>query len=249
MIVIKNYVFFKMEGFFIPAKENQYTDIGLVKDQHVDFINHYMGLNSDITLEHRVLKHTPLIIPNDDWVCSDLHLGHTEILHFDNRDFPTIEDHDAIILLNLIHSVRPNDKLYVLGDMFWYKDMGLADSWLSQIPGNKFFIKGNHDYKETIKLYEKHGVYLGEQKMVKMSKDRVVLNHFPMRSWDCSHHGTHHLYGHHHGDIEHTPYGKSMDVCIKLNNYFPFNYRTQIKPVLDSRDVYYIPGDHHKNNQ
>lgn len=147
----------------------------------------------------------------------------------------------------MINIVKPTDKVYFLGDMFFYKNMNIADAWLSQIPGNLFFIKGNHDHKETIKLYEKYGVYLGQQKMVKMSGHQVVLNHFPMRSWDGYHEGVHHLYGHHHGDIDRKDgYGRSMDVCIKSSHYFPFNYGNDIKPRLESRDIHFLYGDHHK---
>jgi calcineurin-like phosphoesterase family protein len=45
---------------------------------------------------------------------------------------------------------------------------------------------------------------------IKIEDQRVVLCHFPMRSWNASYHGSWHLYGHVHRYIE--PWGMSMDV-------------------------------------
>lgn len=186
------------------------------------------------------------------WFTSDFHWCHKNILSYDKRPFTDINVHDETIFENLIATVKPGDDLYYLGDLGWFKtkeDLKKVTDWLFKLRAfrkvNLFFIKGNHDHKETIKIYQDVGTYLGEQKRVSIGGTDVILNHFPMRSWNRSHHGSFHLYGHHHGDIEHTPWGRSMDVAINLNNYFPFNW-DDIDITLTGREPYILEGDHHE---
>jgi len=173
---------------------------------------------------------------------SDYHMGHARVLIYDKRPFKTIEEHDVMILRNYNNTVTPEDDFYYLGD-FCMMNTKKAEGYLSQMMGNKFFIKGNHDKRDMIKLYERYGTYLGEQKKITVHGQDIVLNHFAMRTWDKSHHGAYHLYGHSHGNIEHEPWGKSMDVCVILNDYFPFEF-DDIDRILSKRDVKLL-GDHH----
>ena len=64
-----------------------------------------------------------------------------------------------------------------------------------------------------------------------------------MRVWNASHHGSWHLYGHSHGSLENNPNGKSMDVFIGNNNYYPYEISDIIK-ILDKRKIQLI--DHHE---
>lgn len=50
---------------------------------------------------------------------SDLHLGHKNILAFDNRPFFSLEEMTETIISNWNSVVSKNDSVYVLGDMFW----------------------------------------------------------------------------------------------------------------------------------
>jgi calcineurin-like phosphoesterase family protein len=186
------------------------------------------------------------------WFTSDLHLGHKNILSYDPRPFSSIEEHDAAILGNLQALVKPWDDLYILGDFGFSKEDALIAYFL-QLPNcNRYFIKGNHDRSKLhCKLYAKYGTYLGEQKRIKIKEDgqEIVLNHFPMRSWDKSHHNTtFHLYGHHHGGLspEFSNWGKSMDVGINTNFYFPYEYQ-QIKTLLNGKEIKDIQSEDHQH--
>ena len=48
---------------------------------------------------------------------SDLHLGHKNILAFDNRPFFSLEEMTETIISNWNSVVSKNDSVYVLGDM------------------------------------------------------------------------------------------------------------------------------------
>ena len=55
-----------------------------------------------------------------NYFISDLHLGHKNVLKFDNRPFINIEEHDKTIIDNWNSKVNDNDDVYVLGDISWH---------------------------------------------------------------------------------------------------------------------------------
>jgi calcineurin-like phosphoesterase family protein len=182
---------------------------------------------------------------------SDYHFQHRNILAYDKRPFENISQMEETIVAHHNNIVGENDDFYYMGDVgLGYKksEMSRIEELLWRLNGNKFYIKGNHDHKEHIRIYERTGTYLGEQKRIVIDTVEIILNHFPLRTWDKSHHGSLHLYGHHHGAIDHTPWGRSMDVGIMRNNYYPFAWEYIAKELL-SRDIMYVKGDHHKNRQ
>lgn len=137
--------------------------------------------------------------------------------------------------------VKPEDNFYFLGDFcFNAKD---TEYFLRQLQGNLFFIRGNHDHKETIKLYEKYGTYLGEQKKINVNGQEIVLNHYGMRVWEKSHHGVWHLYGHSHGSLKDDPHSLSIDVGCMLHDYKPLEI-TQIQKIMSKKQ--WKPIDHHR---
>ena len=182
---------------------------------------------------------------------SDYHWAHKNIISYDKRPFKDELENESEILKRHNSIVTENDDFYFLGDlalMYKKEERERVESLLWQLNGDKHFIKGNHDHKETIAMYKEVGTYLGEQARIILNGVDVTLNHFPMRTWNRSHHGSLHLYGHHHGDIERSPWGRSMDVGIMINNYYPFNWE-DIRKKLLAREIMYIKGDHHNGKQ
>lgn len=192
-----------------------------------------------------------------NYFSSDWHLGHTNILRYDKRPFKTIEEMDHEIIGNAVGDLEKGDNLYFLGDFALTKSKNTMEGYMKALAyteANLFFIKGNHDKSDTIKLYERYGTYLGEQKKIKIvDKDamggiqEIVLNHYAMRVWDKSHHGAWHLYGHSHDTLEREEWGKSMDVGIPsayriFGVYAIFPYE-DIKNIMKKRTAKII--DHH----
>lgn len=181
------------------------------------------------------------------WFTSDWHLGHKNILEYDNREFESIGKHD-IHLVNMYNSlVKDEDDVYFIGD-FSLASKSITEFYMSQLRGNKFFTKGNHDKSDTIKLYEKYGTYLGREVKIDIGGVDIILNHFAMRVWENSHHGSLHLYGHSHDSLERFPWGRSMDIGIMsakriLGKYIPFNFYEDILPILLKREIKIV--DHH----
>lgn len=177
---------------------------------------------------------------------SDLHLGHKNILKYDNRPFSTIGEHDEVLVDNWNEVVDGEDDIYFLGD-FCFGRPEYAEKILQLLKGNKFFIWGNHD-KHMVPLYKKYGTYLGMSAIVKIDGQEITLNHFAQRVWNRSHHGAWHFYGHSHDNLEHEEWGKSMDVGVQsayrlFGKYRPMAFE-EIKNILDKRELKVI--DHHK---
>lgn len=96
----------------------------------------------------------------DIWFSSDHHLGHASIIKFTKsdgsklRDFNTIEEHDERILEAHNSVVKPQDKVYFLGDFFLnHRNMPS----IRKFAGHKRLVRGNHDIFGT-GLYLKNGI-------------------------------------------------------------------------------------------
>ncbi len=175
---------------------------------------------------------------------SDYHFGHTNILKYDNRPYTDITTHDNDIIAKHNSIVTDEDEVYFLGDFTFSKDKKYIESLLVRLNGKKFFIKGNHDRSDMIKLYQKYGTYLGELAEIFVGEQKIVLCHYAMKVWNQSHKGTYHLYGHSHGTLPDDPNSLSFDVGINVWNYQPLEFE-EIKRLMSLKT--YKPIDHHKN--
>ena len=75
---------------------------------------------------------------------SDLHIGHENILRFDNRPFADVSEMNNKLIENWNARVHSNDTVYILGDFIWAKESEWP-SIVGSLGGNKVLIRGNHD--------------------------------------------------------------------------------------------------------
>lgn len=123
-------------------------------------------------------------------------------------------------------TVDKNDFVYVLGD-FSFHTAAYNKSLLSKLNGKKFLILGNHDNSSTnLHDYFEQITQIKEYKFKDESGETFCfeLCHFPMLSWNRKEHGTIHLHGHSHGNLDEFNLSNSdlrVDVGIdgKLANY------------------------------
>ena len=83
-----------------------------------------------------------------DYVTADLHFGHTRIISFERTQFKTIGEHDEYIVRSLNSFLKPDDTLYILGDV-GFQTNGSYDYISSLVRriecGKKILVYGNHD--------------------------------------------------------------------------------------------------------
>lgn len=178
---------------------------------------------------------------NNHYFSSDWHLDHHNILKYDDRPFKDVFHMNQVILNNYNHKVTSKDNFYYLGD-FCFNTKN-TEHYLSQMNGNKFFIKGNHDKKDTIKLYEKYGTYLGELCEIEIYKQKIVLCHYAMKVWNKSHRGSWHLYGHSHHSLLDDKHSLSFDIGINGHNYEVLEFK-EIEKIMNNKE--FKPLDHHE---
>lgn len=148
-----------------------------------------------------------------EYVTSDLHFGHKNIIKYENRPFKNIEEMDNAIINIWNKTVNKNDLVYILGDFSWYKG-NKTNEILNQLKGKKILITGNHD-ENFLKDMEFNKNLFEEiigYKEMKKNKTKIILCHYPIIDWNGKHHGSFHLYGHVHSIInEDTTYMKKLE--------------------------------------
>lgn len=147
------------------------------------------------------------------------HFGHDNIIRYCKRPFTSSDEMDEKILANFNSVLRPGDVLYHLGDVSW-----------SSFPLERFFnrlntnqvhlIWGNHDKpKQTV--HPSFRSY-SDIKNIHIEKRKIVLCHYSLQTWNGKGRGAYHLFGHSHGNL--AGVGRSMDVGVDTNNFFPYSY-------------------------
>ena len=75
---------------------------------------------------------------------ADWHYGHANVIGHDNRPFQTLKEMNEALVTRWNDAVRPEDTVYVLGDMFWSRARE-AVGILRTLNGKKVLIRGDHD--------------------------------------------------------------------------------------------------------
>jgi len=152
----------------------------------------------------------------------------------EGRDFKvcleSVHAHDEILLHNINVDVGEEDVLWHLGDFAW-GDYENVRKYRERIKCKDIrLIWGNHD-KRAIKDFftECH-----EQLLIKLNGRNIFLNHYPMKSWDRSHHGSWQLFGHVHGGLADDPGSLQVDVGVDTHNFRPWSFE-QLQSFMDEK--------------
>lgn len=170
---------------------------------------------------------------------ADLHLGHANIIQYCNRPFPTVGAMNAALVANWIEIVRPDDEIWVLGDVA----MGRISETLplvTHLPGRKHLVPGNHDRcwpghsrvrSEHIAMYEDVGFTIHPSIVrAELGDHQVMLCHLPVvgDSRDTDRYAQHRptldtdtwlLHGHVHEKWKTN--GRQINVGVDVWNYRP----------------------------
>lgn len=196
------------------------------------------------------------------WFTSDLHIGHEMVAV--QRFLPSKIDgtasigwHDAMLAHRWDENVRPDDQVWVLGDLTLGGTEAVAHglNWISDRPGVKHLIAGNHDPVHPMHrdAHRWQSAYLKVFASVQAFARRriagqdVLLSHFPYegdhsaterfrpyRLRDVGDPGTPLLHGHTHS-AEKISYGRDRWVGIPGVN--PTRGPMQIHVGVDAWDM------------
>ena len=176
------------------------------------------------------------------WTSSDHHFRHRNILTFTTgydgdkdsgelirgKIFKDIDEHDNKIVEFHNELVRPEDHVYLLGDVAINKG-GLE--FVKRLNGHKRLVRGNHDIFEDRLYYE-----AGIEKIFGVRvwpKHNIIMSHIPLHPDSISSRGWTNVHGHLHqnrvmlsgfeynGDLLDAPDIRYRCVSLEHTNYRP----------------------------
>jgi calcineurin-like phosphoesterase family protein len=177
---------------------------------------------------------------------SDTHLSHRNIIKYCRRPFATIEEMNEAIISRWNSVVGKHDVVYHLGDVSFEKDKTKLTWMLRRLNGSKHIVWGNHDkgMKEAILAADWHDC--GELHTLNVPPEsnngvgqKIILCHYPLLTWDQSHHGSWMLHGHCHHTLPPDQNSLRIDVGVDGWDYRPVTMeqlrqemsRKKFKPV------------------
>ena len=170
---------------------------------------------------------------------SDPHFGHQGVCRFMRNDgvtklrpWDTAEEMDEHLVKVYNERVKPNDKIYFLGDVVINrKALGI----MRRLNGDKVLIRGNHDiFKDTD--YREHFRELRAYHVM----NGMILSHIPIHPESLGRFGVN-IHGHLHANRVMLPgfNGKITDivdvryhcVCVEQTNFAPILFEDVIKRI------------------
>lgn len=180
---------------------------------------------------------------------SDLHIGHSNCLKFDNRPFRNL-DHMHEVLIGNYNSTVKEGICYFLGDV-GLCSADTVKNVISKMTGTKVLILGNHD-KGVESMYKAGFDVVLHGATMQIAGERVTLSHCPLlgayreqcegmtgtqdnenwhgesrpkqRIFTTTNEGQYHIHGHIHspnGGKSQKILGRQFDVGVVANNYRP----------------------------
>jgi len=167
---------------------------------------------------------------------ADQHFGHANIIKYCNRPFSDVNNMNDMLMMYWNSVVGKDDLVYHLGDFA----MKSAGEYAKQLNGRKILIIGSHDKLnyEDKKQFEE----IIPLKIIKHEGVPITLCHYCMRTWYHSHFNAWHLFGHSHGRLE--PIGKSWDVGVDNNNFYPINMNWVCEMMKGASDNFNMVKEH-----
>ena len=118
------------------------------------------------------------------WLTSDWHFNHQKEFIYQARGFETPEEMNEKLISLHNYYVRPDDDVYVLGDLILGGAEKLEDGirYIERMNGNLHIVRGNHDSEKKWEAYNQlypKIVELNNSIYLKYGKYNFYLSHFP----------------------------------------------------------------------
>lgn len=183
------------------------------------------------------------------WFCSDLHLGHSNMYKFTNYDgtkcrpWDNYEEAEEYMLQEFNKVLKPNDTLYILGDVASKTDRA-SYFFNALVPCRRILLMGNHDNKIGFKFLSK---YFNEIRGA-YNLENYIMTHIPVSSGSKGRFKRN-LHGHTHSNlITIDNNGKIPDpwyrnVCVERTGFKLINFseiKTETEKLIE-KGIIVIP--------
>lgn len=162
----------------------------------------------------------------DYYFISDPHFGHRNVLSFEPRPFESVEEMDQAIIDNVTRTIKLNDIVFWLGDMFFSKSARRAEI-AAQLTskGRHILILGNHDRGH---VSNGQFVRLGFHPLKMYKFYEFILTHEPLSLTNLLYVQDQGIRANVHGHLHHRDEGLDPSqyccVSVECTNYLPISY-------------------------
>jgi calcineurin-like phosphoesterase family protein len=174
------------------------------------------------------------------FLVSDTHFGHAGVCRFTHPDDPEVklrpwtdpDEMDEAMIKNWNDRVRPNDKVYHLGDVVINRR---ALKTLARLNGDKVLIRGNHDIFPDVEYRE----YFRELRAYHVMNG-MILSHIPIHDASLGRFGVN-IHGHLHASrvMMNDPFGHRPPmidtryhcVCVEQTDFAPILFEDVIRRI------------------
>ncbi|MDP1027930.1 metallophosphoesterase family protein [Sphingomonas sp. KR1UV-12] len=146
---------------------------------------------------------------------ADTHFGDHRTINIRGRPFADVAAMDALLIDGWNAVVGPNDEVWHLGDVA--RRPADVPALLVRLNGTKHLIRGNIDTDGASTAQGWCSV--GDYAEIAVGDRRLVLCHYPFRSWNGQHRGALNLHGHSHGRLKPLP--RQYDVGVDVHGFAP----------------------------
>jgi len=146
---------------------------------------------------------------------ADTHFGDHRTLNIHRRPFASVAEMDEALVAGWNAVVGPADEVWHLGDVA--RRAADVAGLLARLNGTKHLVRGNNDPAAT---GEAAG-WASVQDYAELTEGdaRLVLCHYPFRSWNGQHRRAIDLHGHSHGKLK--PMLRQFDVGVDARGFRP----------------------------
>jgi len=158
-----------------------------------------------------------------EYLATDPHFGHKNILTLENRPFKSIQEMDKYIISSYNSVVSKFDTLYILGD-FSFGNKEYTKNIVQQLNGRKILVMGNHCRRKSKKWF--HDV--GFDSVIDgglFLRDKFLCTHEPTNKIDTSEKLTPdsivNIHGHTHSvELDSDVH---INICPEVSGYKPIS--------------------------
>jgi calcineurin-like phosphoesterase family protein len=148
---------------------------------------------------------------------SDQHWGHAAARSFYQRPFASVDEMDEVMIERWNAVVEPDDEVWHLGDFAVRQSADRVASLLRLLNGHKHLVIGNNDDTTVIGCAGWWSVKAYAELVI--DGIRLVLCHYPFRTWRDAGKGAINLHGHSHGRLK--PLSHQYDVGVDVWDFRP----------------------------
>lgn len=163
---------------------------------------------------------------------SDQHFSHNNIIKFSNRPFESVEHMNNSMLNNYYATVKSDDVVIFGGDIA-FGSMEVARPMVSNLPGNKVLVLGNHEFGKK-EEYRNYHIFQATTMCFVFYKEinkkicNVIVTHYPIDN-KCLPPNTINIHGHIH---VHLADKKNINMAVEHTDYRPKDLSEQIEQVF-----------------